>query len=469
MDKQKVKICSDGIRVYCAHDALVDIEELKPNPGNPNQHPDEQVHLLAKIIRQNGWRNPVTVSTRSGYIVKGHGRLAAAQYAGMAEIPIDYQDYESDEAEIADLIADNRLAELAEMDNKRLAEMLSDLLIVSSFDFNLTGFSEADYKELMASISEDDILSNIADDIVPDVPMESFTKLGDIWEMGRHRLICGDATRPTDYIKLMRKDIADLIITDPPYNVDYEGSAGKILNDKQGDTEFRLFLLDAFTSMKQHAKPGAGVYVFHADSEGLNFRYAFREAGLQLRQCLVWVKNSLVLGRQDYQWRHEPCLYGWVDGGSHYFTADRSQTTVYEEDMLDFKKMKKAALIQYIEDHLQNPTVPSTVIFEDKPLRNDLHPTMKPIKLLARLMLNSSIKGNIVLDPFAGSGSTLIAADLTGRTARLIELDERFCDVIVRRYIMTTGRRDITLLRGNKKLKEADLQDFLAETDTEAI
>ena len=458
------KAWANEVPVYCAHDKIEKIEDVKPNPKNPNQHPPEQIKLLAAIIKRQGWRAPITVSTRSGYIVKGHGRLLAAQYMEAEYVPVDYQNYNSDEEEIADLIADNRLAELSDIDNQMLAELFADIKLDPDFDISLTGFTEEEYLELLGGLSEDEMLMEIAEDEVPELDEVSdpVTYPGDVWELGRHRLVCGDSTKAETYIKLFgEKEFANLIITDPPYNVNYEGAAGKIMNDNMSSNSFYCFLRDAFEQMIQNLLPGGAAYVFHADSEGRNFRNAFEDAGFLMKQCLVWVKNALVLGRQDYQWIHEPCLYGWKAGAAHCFVNDRSQTTVFNEEPVDFTKMKKEELLKFIQEHLVKEDIPTSVIYEDKPKKNDMHPTMKPVKLISRIMANSSKKGWVVLDPFGGSGSTLIAAELTGRTARVIEMDPRYADVIVKRYAMTTGKKDIHLIRNGETINTEEYQILL--------
>ena len=462
----KPKAWAGDIPVYCAHDEIVTIENVQPNPKNPNQHPPEQIKLLGMIIERQGWRQPITVSTRSGYIVKGHGRLLAAKAIDATEVPIDYQNYESDEQEIADLIADNRLAELAQIDNQMLAELFAEIKLDPDFDITLTGFTEDEYLELLQDLGEDELLMDIAEDEIPELDEVSdpITYPGDVWELGKHRLVCGDSTKNNTFDSLLGDDeFADLVVTDPPYNVNYEGTAGKIMNDNMSDNAFYLFLFDAFKQMYGAMREGAAIYVFHADSEGRNFRNAFEDAGFLMKQCLVWVKNALVLGRQDYQWIHEPCLYGWKPGAAHYFVNDRSQTTVFKEEPVDFTKMKKEELLKFIQEHLVKEDIPTTVIYEDKPKKNDMHPTMKPVKLLSRLILNSSRKGkgDIVLDPFGGSGSTLIAAELTGRIARLIEMDPRYADVIVKRYYMTTGKDDIKLIRNGREVPKEEFMELL--------
>lgn len=441
----------DNIAVYSAHDEIVSIESLKPNPKNPNTHSAEQIALLAKIIKAAGWRNSITVSTLTGLVVKGHGRLLAAEYAGFREIPVEYQHYATEADELADLVADNRLAELAEMDKAKLAALFAEL---EPEKLELTGYTETEAQDLQELMADIDANTESAEDTVPAAAFdeEPVTQPGDIWILGKHKLICGDATDPATYAALMGDELAKIIITDPPYNVDYTGgtaAALKIKNDNMSSSAFRAFLTDAFCNMAKYGAPGAAVYIWHSDSEGLNFRIAMAEANIPVKQCLVWIKNAMVIGRQDYQWKHEPCLYGWTPGGSHYFIDDRTQTTVHEAAELDLVKLKKQELIQFIQNHLRQ-SLPSSTIYENKPLRSDLHPTMKPIKLISRLMTNSSRRGWIVLDPFAGSGTTLITAELTGRVARCIELDPYYCDVIVRRYMATMNTDKVACLRGGK-------------------
>ena len=376
----------------------------------------------------------------------------AAQVIG-CPVPVDYQHYESEESELADLVADNRLAELAEIDNTLLAAIMAGL-DEADYDTELTGYDAELTAALIAGIGGPSMDYEKADTTVPDAPAEPVSRPGDVWRIGPHRLICGDSTDPQTYAALMDGDAADLIITDPPYNVDYEGTAGKIKNDSMSSEAFRAFLLAAFAGMSGAAKPGAGAYIFHADSEGVSFREAFQQAGFLLKQCLIWVKNAFVLGRQDYQWRHEPILYGWKEGAAHYFVDRRNLATVIDESgRPDVDKMSAdelADLLSLIYDEIE--TEPTTVLYCDKPLRNAEHPTMKPVKLVAQLIENSSRPGWIVLDPFGGSGSTLLASEGTGRAARLIELDPRFCDVIVKRYIEVTGKRDVVLIRGGSEL-----------------
>ena len=398
------------IKVFCCYDKMVDIAELIENPRNPNKHPEEQLKILAKVIKQNGWRQPITVSKLSGFIVKGHGRLQAAKLLGCEKVPVDYQEYENESLEYADLMADNRIAELSEMDNKKLLELFQEF-DVGEVDFDLSGYTEEFYKELASAFDEYEGPELLGDpDEVPE-EVETRCKRGDIWQLGNHRLMCGDSTVITDVEKLMNGMKADLLLTDPPYNVNYEGATSeklKIKNDNMGDAQFRQFLCDSFSAADMVMKEGAVFYIWHADSEGYNFRGACKDVGWTVRQCLIWNKNSMVLGRQDYHWKHEPCLYGWKDGASHLWASDRKQTTV-----IDF----------------------------NKPSRNGEHPTMKPVGLFDYQIQNNTKGGDVVLDLFGGSGTTLIACETNKRTAYLMELDPHYCDVIITRWETLTGKK----------------------------
>ena len=352
--------------VYCAHSQMVEIEKVIPNPRNPNKHSEKQIALLAKIIAAQGWRAPITVSTRSGFIVRGHGRLLAARKLGLAEVPVDYQAYETEAAEWADLIADNRLSELSETDDLLLKDLLQELG-TGELDLELTAYTADEIDQMLGSakeVQEDDF---DADKALSEID-EAKTKLGDIYILGKHRLLCGDSTDAAAVEKLMDGQKADIAVTDPPYNVGYTGGtkdALTIQNDKQEDAAFRQFLSAAFTNMDAAMKPGAVFYIWHADSEGYNFRAACKDAGWQVRQCLIWNKNQLVMGRQDYHWKHEPCLYGWKEGAAHLWASDRRQTTI---------------------------------LCFDRPQKNAEHPTMKPVALLAYQIANNTKGEDIALD-----------------------------------------------------------------------
>lgn len=415
----------DDVKVYCSHNKIVKLTELKQNPKNPNTHPERQLELLGKIIKVQGWRNPITVSIKSGYIVRGHGRLLAAMYEGLTEAPVDYQYYETEEEEIADLVADNRIAELAEIDKSILNDILSDIDF-ENFDASLTGYSLTEIQELKDAFSDiDDLLNEKDADEIPEPQEKHFSKLGDKWILGNHILVCGDSTKEEYYKLLLDDDCVDMIITDPPYNVDYEGAAGKIKNDSMASDDFKCFLDKVFINIHNYTKPGGAIYVWHADTESVNFRTAFSESGFLHKETLIWVKNTFVMGRQDYHWKHEPCLYGWKDGAAHYFIDDRTQSTIFEYA---------------------------------KPAKSELHPTMKPVDLFQKQIENSSRVNEIVLDTFGGSGTTLIACEKAKRKARLIEFDPKFVDVIVKRYLDFTGKKDIKCIRDDK---EIDIKDFL--------
>ncbi len=412
--KAEPREMAGNIPVFCSFDEIIPLESIIPNPKNPNTHPKEQIQLLSNIISSQGWRMPIVVSTRSGFIVKGHGRLEAAKEAGMEVVPVEYQNYGTEAEEYADLIADNRIAELSIIDENLLSELLAEM---EEEYQELTGYSEDELTDLLSELeSETESYTEVdADDFEAEPPAIPTAKRGDIYQLGRHRLMCGDSTDPDDVYKLMDGATCSLLITDPPYNVNYEGGTDEkltIQNDNMDDKSFRLFLASAFKCADNVMKPGAAFYIWHADSEGYNFRGACRDNNWKVRQCLIWRKNSLVLGRQDYHWQHEPCLYGWKDGASHFWNSDRSQTTI-----LDF----------------------------DKPSRNGEHPTMKPVDLFSYQIQNNTKKNDYVLDLFGGSGTTLVACEQLDRVSFTMELDPRYVDVIVHRYEELTGDKAVLL------------------------
>lgn len=372
---------------------VVAIDAIRPYGNNPRDNAPA-VPAVVKSIERFGFRNPILVDG-DGVIIEGHTRRLAALKLGMKEVPVVYAtDLAPDEVD-ALRVVDNKTAELADWDMDKLAEEMAAL---PDFPFGDFGFDMGDFLHTGTGGGMTD-----ADD-VPDVdaaePVRS--RRGEVYELGAHRLLCGDSTVAEDVRRVCADGEADLWLTDPPYNVDYHGSDGAtIMNDSMSDGKFREFLRAAFANAERAMKPGASAYIFHADSEGYNFRGACHDVGLRVRQCLVWKKDSLVLGRQDYQWIHEPCLYLWKEGAGHQWYADRKQTTVLEFD---------------------------------KPKRSDLHPTMNPVALVEYLMGNSSKKGDVVLETFGGSGTTLIAAEQTGRVCRCVELDPHYCDVIRRRW-----------------------------------
>jgi len=387
---------------------LIEIEKLIPYARNSRTHSDEQVAQIAGSIREFGFTNPVLVD-KDGTIVAGHGRVMAARKLGMASVPCLRLGHLTESQVRAYVIADNKLALNAGWDEQMLKSEIAAIKD-DGFDIDLLGFSDDELSELL----QPEIVEGQTDpDQVPEAPEEPATKPGDLWVLGDHRLLCGDSTNFESVNRLVLNQKVDILITDPPYNVAYEGKTEKKLkieNDSMEDGAFRQFLQDVYTAADSVMREGAVFYIWHADSEGHNFRGAAFETGWKVRQCLVWNKNTLVLGRQDYHWKHEPCLYGWKDGAAHYWGSDRTQTTV-----LDF----------------------------NKPSRNGEHPTMKPVELFKYQIGNSSKPGDVVLDLFGGSGTTAIACEQLGRKARLMELDPRYCDVIVKRWEDFTGKKAV--------------------------
>lgn len=410
------------------------LEWLTPYDNNPRNN-DEAVEPVANSISEFGFKVPI-VATSDGEIINGHTRWKAAKKLKLKTVPVIIADDLTEEQVRAFRLADNKVAEIAQWDIELL---LSEIESVDNLDMTLFGFTDSDYtlddfedEETDTDISEDEIESE-GDSV-------SSVEYGDIYQLGRHRLMCGDSTSAGDMKELVDGEKIDLYVTDPPYNVAYEGKteeAMTIQNDSMDDASFRQFLRDAFSVADQHLKPGGAFYIWHADSEGLNFRAAVKETGWLLKQNLVWVKNSIVLGRQDYQWKHEPCLYGWKDGASHYFIDNRSLATVIEEDEENLKEMTKGELISYIKTMQENS--PTSIFYEDKPVRSDIHPTMKPLKLIARCVLNSSKKGERVLDSFNGGGSTLMVCEKTERIYYGMELDPVYVERTIKRWEEETG------------------------------
>tara|TARA_Y100000310_G_scaffold345852_1_gene471394 strand:+ start:714 stop:1907 length:1194 start_codon:yes stop_codon:yes gene_type:complete len=388
------------MQVNCAHKQLVPLHKLVPHPRNPNTHPDDQIRLLTKIIDYQGWRNPIVVSNRSGFIIKGHARLMAAQQLGYSEAPVDYQDYADEAQEWADLIADNRIAELAVLDRPVAKDLLEEMDI-GDFDMELTGWDPQALEDLMTEfhVPEEGLTD---DDAVPE-PTEAICKTGDLWKLGNHRLLCGDATVITDVDRLMDGEKADMVFTDPPYGVDYTGKTVeglKIQNDKDTD------IFSEAVPFIPVVAGGAWYVCCPAGNNFIDFEKAFLQRCFQ-SSTIIWVKNSLVLGHGDYHYKHEPILYGWEKGSVHKYYGGRDQTTVWEIE---------------------------------RPSRSSEHPIMKPVLLSERAINNSSRIDNIVLDPFGGSGSTLIACEKLSRRCYMMEIDQHYCDVIIKRWEDFTGK-----------------------------
>lgn len=383
----------------------INILKLKPSEYNPRKDlkpEDEEYKKIKNSILEFGYVSPIIINSDMT-VIGGHQRLKVLKELGYEQIQCIIVNLDKNKEKALNL-ALNKIS--GEWDDEKLEQILAELK-ETDIDMNITGFSNDEIddilKEVIGSKEDDFDIEEALNEIE-----EPVTKVGDIWLLGRNRLMCGDSTQKDDVMRLMHNQKADMLLTDPPYNVDYEGVAGKIENDNMNETEFYNFLLDAFRNMNEIAREGCTFYSFHADTEGLNFRRAFKEAGFKLAQCLVWVKNTFVMGRQDYQWKHEPILYGWKEGSAHYFVDDRSQSTVLEFD---------------------------------KPIRNAEHPTMKPIDLLVYLIKNSSKENDLIVDLFAGSGSSIIAAEETKRICYTMELDPKYCDVVVKRWETLTGQK----------------------------
>ena len=392
------------------------LKELKPGAYNPRKKlrkGDKEYEKIKQSLLKFGYVDPIIVN-EDLTVIGGHQRLTVLKDL----------DYETAKCVIVDLpkedekalnIALNKIT--GQWDDALLADLLLDLQ-ESDFNLDLTGFEPPEIDDILSNIHDKELTEDEFD-VEEELKKPTVSRRGDIWQLGKHRVICGDSTKSETYDQLLGDKKANLVVTDPPYNVDVEETAGKILNDNMSDGDFYQFLLSMFTQVENHMETDASVYVFHADTEGLNFRKAFKDAGFYLSGCCIWKKNSLVLGRSPYQWQHEPCLYGWKKKGKHQWFSDRKQTTIWEYE---------------------------------RPKSSKDHPTMKPIQLMAYPIQNSSMRGTIVLDPFLGSGSTLIAADQTGRICYGIELDEKFVDVIVKRYIEVTGDTEVTVQRNHEVL-----------------
>lgn len=391
---------------------MASINDLKSDHKNARRRTDRSSDLIKESLQRYGAARSIVIDEENR-ILAGNGTIDGAKAAGIRRVRIIESEGDeviavrrtglSEEQKVGLALADNRTADLSEWD----LEMLHRLSEEHELD---PWFNQDDLDELLNVVEVDPVEGNTDPDAVPDAPEEPTTKPGDLWILGNHRLLCGDSTNPQHLQRLMDGKLADLWLTDPPYNVDYEGKtkdALTIKNDSMADGEFRQFLCDVYSSANQVLKPGAAFYIWHADSEGYNFRGAAQDNGWKIRQCLIWLKSSLVMGRQDYHWKHEPCLYGWTEGAAHTWNADRKQTTVLEFD---------------------------------KPSRNGQHPTMKPVDLFEYQIDNSTKPNQLVLDSFGGSGTTIIACERIRRHARLMELDPAYCDVIVQRWSEFTGK-----------------------------
>jgi DNA modification methylase len=427
------------------------VSALKPYEKNARTHSAEQVEQIARSIKEFGFTNPLLIDEQDR-IIAGHGRLQAARALKMSDVPVIVLSGLTDSQRRALILADNKIALNSGWDLNLLSDELADLKL-EGYDLTLTGFSLEEIDNLTPVV-----LDEIDPDDAPDLPEEPKTKPGDVYVLGPHRLVCGDSTDINSLNRLMRGELADCCWTDPPYNVAYETKAGKIANDDLNDAEFRDFLSGAFGCAFASMKTGASIYVAHADTEGLNFRATFTAAGFKLSGCLIWSKDSLVLGRSDYQWQHEPVLYGWKPGSRHRWYGGRKLTTMIDldQDRMPFKRrddgkyeIRMGDTVMIIDGTATIEELVPSVINEPKPKRSDGHPTMKPVALIERMLRNSARPGDIVLDLFGGSGSTLMAAERLGMCARLSELDPRYCDVIVERWENYTGRKAVLEAQGD--------------------
>ena len=415
---------------------MLSITEIKPYDNNPRKN-DDAVEEVANSIKAFGFKNPIIVD-KNRVIIAGHTRLKAAQKLGLTMVPVIVAEDLTEDQANALRLADNKTAEIAKWDKKKLEEELKQI------NWKLLGID-------MTDVGFDDIFASEFQEVTDDdfdegqyLSAEPYSHQGDIYLLDDNRVMCGDSLDSEQVKKLMDDKLADMVFTDPPYNVaigkrgqQYKENGGyecgmndrTILNDDMDDGEFKEFLTTVFKNLFDSVKDGAPTYVCHADSEGINFRVSFKEAGFKLAQCIIWVKNSFTIGRQDYQWQHEPILYGWKPGAGHYFVDDRTQSTIWDYD---------------------------------KPKKNDLHPTMKPLELVGRAINNSSLVGQLVLDLFGGSGSTLIASYKAKRICYSMELDEKYADVIVKRYIKNKGSyENCYLIRGDEKIPLNQIEDFL--------
>ena len=412
---------------------LVPLSRLVPYVNNARTHSPEQLTKLRSSLREFGFINPVIID-REFNVIAGHGRIAAAKEEGMEEVPCVFVDYLTEAQKKAYILADNRMALDAGWDEELLRIEIESLQ-GADFDVSLTGFGEDEIADLFAGDGEKDVKDDDFD-LSAALEKAAFVERGDIWTVGRHRLMCGDATSVEDVAALMDGKKANLIVTDPPYGVSFKSGSGlSIQNDSMKGDEFYTFLYNSFSQMAAHLENGGAAYVFHADTEGLNFRKAFVDAGFHLAGVCIWVKNSLVLGRSDYQWQHEPVLYGFLKNGKHPWYSDRKQTTIWNYD---------------------------------KPKRNKNHPTSKPLDLLGYPICNSSQENAIVIDTFGGSGSTMMACEQTDRICCMMELDEKYASVILRRYVEDTGdSENVYVERGGEKIPYSALVKEV-ETDADA-
>ena len=490
-------VTADGVPVFCSHDKLIPAYKAIPNPRNPNQHSERQIAMLGNIIQSNGWRQPITISRRSGFVVKGHGRLSAALKKGWTEIPVDYQEYASDAEEWSDLIADNRLAELSEIDNKLLLDLIGE--IGGDAPLELTGFDQDDIQAIIDAVNDmtelgDESADDGADTVTDPESEPAATRTGDLWILGNHRLLCGDVTDEAAVERLMRGERAELVNTDPPYGVNYISASGRfdaIANDNRtGDDLMNNLLIPAFRAYVKYTSDDAAFYIWHASSTRRDFEDALNAVGLIEKQYIIWAKNTFVLGHADYQWGHEPCFYAEKAGHAAHWYGDRTQNTVWRATLRDEsgtattltggiiltddagnalylsaeppkgKKIRRIRLSKGRSAYLSRQDGKAADIWEVARDSHTDHPTQKPVELAVRAIANSTKPGDLVLDFFGGSGSTLRAAEMTGRRCYTMELDPRYCDVIIKSYIALTGDKNIFCERDGEQIPVSEILDL---------
>lgn len=416
-------------RVKTLQIEVVGIDTIKEYGLNAKEHPKEQIEQIKKSILDFGNNDPIAVDS-NGEIIEGHGRYIALKELGYKEVEIIRLGHLTEQQKKAYRLVHNKLTMNSDFNIEMLEQELADLQTLDMQEFGFDFLP--DFMEEEKDVDDFDI-----DEAVEEVEEQPRIQEGDLWKLGNHYLLCGDSTKQSDIAMLMNGVKADLLLTDPPYNVAVSNADGKtIANDDMDSLEFYEFLKDVFTVADNNLKDGGAFYIWHGESESLNFRKACEYVGWNVKQCLIWVKNSITLGRQDYQWKHEPCLYGWKSGAGHYFIKNRKQPTVID-NTINLELMTAEELREYILELIE----PSTIIYENKPLKNTDHPTMKPVRLMKKQVKNSTKQGEIVLELFGGSGSTLLACEELGRVCYANELSPVYCDVIIKRWEELTGKQ----------------------------
>lgn len=430
------KAMADEIPVYCAHDKITDTDALVGNPRNPNKHPKEQISALAKIIKRQGWRHPIVVSNRSGFVVKGHGRLLAAKELGAKQVPVDYQDYESEASEYADLMADNKIQEFSELDLKMSADILQDIKDSGDIELEMSAFTEEALNELLAKSQEGEAREDNFD-VDAELEKPCFSQTGDIWHLGRHTVICGDSTDAATFEKLLGDTKVNLVCTDAPYFVNLKNQSGTIKNDDLNDKQAYEFLMKAFTNFKNAMSKDASIYEFYATMKARVFYDAFEDAGFKVGAGLIWKKPRAPLMRTDWKFNSEPIIWGWRKDGKHIWYGDQKQTNVFEFDGIKNSNTDGFG-----------------------------HPSSKPVPLIAYLIKQCTQTNGLVLDGFLGSASTLIACEQLKRICYGVEIEPKFVDVAVMWYIEFIGNSEnVYVERNGERITCSELVKEVEDTD----